>query len=80
MGYYIYVLVLEHENYFIGRSNDLLRRLHDHSMGFADEWTRIHKPLFAERVIENTQPTDLENLYQVYLNKFGSEHVRKDEY
>ncbi|CAK7994980.1 Hypothetical protein POVR1_LOCUS498 [uncultured virus] len=80
MSYYIYVLILEGDKYFIGRTIDVIRRMYDHQMGQAGDWTRRYKPLGAERIIENTSASDLEKVYQEYVKKFGSDNVRKDEY
>lgn len=80
MSYYIYVLVLEHGKYFIGRTNDIMRRFHDHSMGIAGEWTKTHKPQGVERIIENAGRVDLIEIYKEYAEAFGIDNVRRDEY
>jgi len=43
--YFVYVLELEDNNYYIGIAPDVDERYRKHAEGQGSEWTRIHKPL-----------------------------------
>lgn len=45
--YYIYILALEHHCFYVGRTNNLPKRLQDHKKGQGKgaQWTRMHKPI-----------------------------------
>ena len=40
----IYVLRLEENKYYVGRTNSLIDRIEAHVMGRGSEWTRQYKP------------------------------------
>jgi predicted GIY-YIG superfamily endonuclease len=43
---YIYVLKLEQEKYYIGKTNNPQFRLDNHFTSNGSEWTKLYKPVF----------------------------------
>ena len=85
---YLYVLLLENDFYYIGQTNDLVRRFREHyeQIGGGSIWTYLHKPI---KIIEHwdlgeyTQESAMQfenKLTLEYINRFGMEKVRGGEY
>jgi len=55
---FIYILRLEQNKYYIGKTKDLFTRFDAHKKGIASYWTRKYKPIFVERVIERASVFD----------------------
>ncbi len=62
--YYVYVLELKHEKYYVGISRDVKKRFNQHKIGEGADWTKLHEPI---RIVyqENTQ----------LVNKKEAEHI-----
>ena len=45
MSLYIYVLLLEENKYYIGKSNNIDNRLESHFNGNGSAWTKKYKPI-----------------------------------
>ena len=43
--YWLYVLELEDGCWYCGHTQDPLKRMHDHAMGWGSAWCKLHKPL-----------------------------------
>lgn len=43
--YYVYVLLLNGNNYYVGITGDVARRYEQHSRGKGSKWTAKHKPV-----------------------------------
>jgi predicted GIY-YIG superfamily endonuclease len=68
---YVYVLLLEDKNYYIGITNNLIRRFNQHYNGEGADWTKLHKPIKLLKVFEG----DLEDERQEtlrWMKKRGS--------
>lgn len=85
---FLYVLELEDDCFYIGQTNDLVRRFRQHSeqLGKGSIWTYLHKPI---RLIqywdlgEYTQEGAMQfenKLTLEFINKFGFSKVRGGEY
>ncbi|HMI05315.1 MAG TPA: GIY-YIG nuclease family protein [Pedobacter sp.] len=76
----VYVLRLENDNYYIGYSTNLKRRLAQHEQGVGAKWTIRHRPLELVEVIEHAN-LEMENVVtKQYVNKYGSGRVRGGNY
>lgn len=81
---FVYVLQLEQENYYIGQSLDLSRRIGEHFLGtFLDEgarWTKAHNPIKVLQLFPITDVhkiNDYERMVTIaYMSKFGTDKVR----
>jgi predicted GIY-YIG superfamily endonuclease len=41
----IYILKLEHNKYYIGKTNNVNKRLNDHMSNNGSQWTKKYKPI-----------------------------------
>ena len=78
--FFIYVLECESGKYYVGKTDDLFRRLFEHWNGEGAEWTKLHKPIKVERVIETTSNFDEDRYTKEYMAKKGIYHVRGAAY
>jgi hypothetical protein len=73
---YIYILQLEHNKYYIGKTNDPKRRLLEHCNSEGASWTKIHKPVKVLHLIPDCSKWD-ENTYTLeYMSIYGIDNVR----
>lgn len=80
--WYLYVLKLEGDNYYIGITTDLSRRMTTHFTVGGAKWTKLHKPLTILDAIDigyvfEKQATTFEDrVTRLYMQKYGTDHVR----
>jgi len=74
----IYVLKLENDKYYVGRTNDVSRRIIEHAGGQV-AWTRKYAPL---QVIATHPVADYAELATTlsYMEKYGLDNVRGADY
>ncbi|ARA71851.1 hypothetical protein BNJ_00004 [Kaumoebavirus] len=73
---FVFVLKLKGNNYFVGITTDVDRRIQQHSEGKGAEWTRLHPPIEKVEVLENGT-TELQNETVLkYIEMYGWEKVR----
>lgn len=72
----IYILKLEKNKYYVGKTNNLEKRKEDHMNGTASLWTKKYKPLSVEKIIPNASPYDEDKYTIEYMNKYGIDNVR----
>ncbi len=77
---FIYALELEHHKYYIGKSDDVDKRVMDHLLGKGSEWTRRYRPLNLLEIYPNTDPYDEDKYVKKYMNKYGIDNVRGGSY
>lgn len=77
---YIYVLRLTTGKYYIGKTNDLLRRMGEHTGGEGSVWTSKYKPVFLEDVSKELTPLDEDTRTKEYMLKYGIDNVRGGSY
>jgi len=76
----IYILLLEEERYYIGRSNNVLFRYQEHINGNGSAWTRKYKPISLEKTITNVSPFEEDKITKEYMSKYGIDKVRGGSY
>ena len=70
----IYVLKLENNKYYVGKTKDTHSRIKKHFSGKGSEFTKKYKPKSVEKIYFNT---DDELKYTLkFMNKYGIENVR----
>ena len=77
---YIYVLKCANNKYYVGKTNNLQKRLVLHNSGYGSEWTKLHKP---EKIILSEPLKDKyheDNLTEEYMAEFGIDNVRGGSY
>lgn len=72
---YIYILRLEENHYFIGKSNHVENRLKDHIKGIVCGFTKRYKPL-AITVIPNCDESELDLYVKKFMIKYGINKIR----
>lgn len=73
---HIYILQLEHDKYYVGRTNNLEFRLNDHFQNNGSVWTKKYKPLSIVEIINNCDNYDEDKYTIKYMEKFGINNVR----
>ena len=73
---YIYVLKLEQNKYYIGKTNNPQFRLENHCTGNGSAWTQKYKPLKVIKLIPNCSDYDEDKYTRQYMDKYGIANVR----
>ena len=76
----IYILKLEGGFYYVGKTQDPIKRYQEHMNGSGSSWTKKYKPISLEKVIENASPFDEDRYVKEYMSKYGIEKVRGGAY
>lgn len=76
----IYILKLESGKYYIGKSDNVVRRFEQHLLGNGSAWTKKYKALSLEKTIENVSPFEEDKVTKEYMAKYGIENVRGGSY
>lgn len=69
----VYVLKLENNKWYVGKTKDLTKRLQNHKSGMRSPWTQINKIINVEEIIEEG---DLKSITLDYMKRYGWENVR----
>ena len=77
---YIYILELEDDCYYIGRTNDVNKRYEYHKLGYGSTWTKLHKPIRILEIVEDASPYDEDRYVKEYMAKYGIDKVRGGTY
>jgi predicted GIY-YIG superfamily endonuclease len=76
----VYILLLEGGKYYVGKSEDVIRRYQQHVNGGGSYWTRKYKPISIEKTIVNASPFDEDKITKEYMSKYGIDNVRGGSY
>jgi cellular nucleic acid-binding protein len=76
----IYILKLDGENYYIGKTNNVDKRFAEHLSGKGSIFTKKYKPIKIEKVIPNASPFDEDRYVKEYMAKYGINKVRGGSY
>jgi len=72
----IYILLLEDNKYYVGKTNSLVVRLSDHFEGKGSVWTTKYKPLRIEKIIKDCDNFAEDKYTLKWMKKYGIENVR----
>ena len=75
----IYVLKLQHNNYYIGKSSSRKSRLDSHFSGHGSLWTQLHSPLSILETFEDKGFDELATTLR-YMKLYGIDNVRGADY
>jgi hypothetical protein len=64
----------------VGKSDNVLERIRDHTNGTGSAWTRKYKPIDVEKTIPNASPFDEDKFVKEYMARYGIDHVRGGTY
>ncbi len=73
---YIYILELENNKYYIGRTKNPNFRLDQHFNSAGSIWTKKHKPIKIVDIISNCDNFDEDKYTLKYMEKYGINNVR----
>ena len=73
---YIYILKLQNNKYYVGKTNNPKKRLVEHYDGYGSAWTNKYRPIKVLELISNSDDYDEEKYTIEYMKKFGIENVR----
>ncbi len=76
----IYLLELEGNKYYIGKTNVLKDRVIQHFSGKGSKWTKLHKPKQVISVLDGTDVFDEEKHTLLAMHKYGIMNVRGGSY
>jgi predicted GIY-YIG superfamily endonuclease len=76
----IYVLRLQGGKYYVGKSDNVLERIREHTNGGGSAWTRKYKLLDVEKTIPNSSPFDEDKTVKEYMARHGIDNVRGGTY
>ena len=73
---YIYILQLEYEKYYIGKTFDVNFRIDKHFTNNGSMWTNKYKPITILAIIANCDDYDEDKHTIIYMEKYGINNVR----
>lgn len=76
---YIYILKLQHNKYYIGKTSNPYFRIESHFNSQGSEWTKINKPIKLLKLIKGDD-YDEDKYTKMYMDKYGIENVRGGSY
>jgi hypothetical protein len=72
----IYILKLTNDKYYVGRTNNIDRRIEDHISSNGSEWTKRHLPVVSVDVIKGCDSFDEDKYVIKTMAKHGIDNVR----
>lgn len=76
----IYILELENNKFYVGKTSKIEKRFNDHINGQGSEFTKIYKPIKIHKVYKEVSEFDEDNYTKKYMKKFGIDNVRGGTY
>ena len=76
----LYVLQCAGGKYYVGKTNDVMRRFEEHKSGKGSAWTSKYKPVKMLECRTITSDHDENNVTKDYMKKYGVENVRGGTY
>ena len=76
----IYILRLTGGRFYIGKSNDAIRRYQEHLSGRGAAWTKKYPPISLDNIIESTSLLDEDTYTKEYMMLYGVDKVRGGSY
>ena len=73
---YIYILKLQSNKYYIGKTNNPNFRLEEHESGKGSAWTKKYKPIKLMELIKNCDSYDEDKHTLRYMELMGIDNVR----
>ena len=76
----IYVLKLQGNKYYVGKSQDVIGRYQQHMSGQGSAWTKKHKPMSLLECKSDVSPFEEDKVVKECMAKYGIENVRGGSY
>lgn len=78
--FYIYILKLEEEKYYIGKTANLEKRIEQHLFNSTIIWINLYKPISFEKIIVTDDELDEDKYVKKYMKQRGINNVRGGTY
>ena len=76
----IYILQLIDDKYYVGKTNNVSKRMDDHNSHMGSEWTKRYSPISILHVYENCDSFDEDKYTIKMMSQYGIENVRGGTY
>lgn len=76
----IYVLKLQKGKYYVGKTNNVIKRYEEHSNGRGSAWTSKYPPVSLVETRAMQSIHDENNITKDFMKKYGVENVRGGSY
>jgi predicted GIY-YIG superfamily endonuclease len=76
----LYVLELEDNKWYVGKTDDIHKRFDQHKTGKGSEWTKEYKPIKIHETRKITSVHDETNVTKDLMKKYGVDNVRGGAY
>lgn len=73
---FIYVLRLEQNKYYIGKTTNPNFRIESHFNSDGSAWTKLYRPIEVLEIIPKCDEYDENKYTQIYMSKYGIDNVR----
>jgi len=73
---FIYILLLESNKYYIGKTSNPNFRIENHFNSNGSEWTKKYNPIKVIEIIKDCSDFDEDKYTLIYMEKYGIENVR----
>ena len=77
---YIYVLQLQNNKYYVGKTITPHSRIEAHFTNNGSEWTKLYNPIKLIELVPNCDDYDEDKYTYKYMDKFGIDNVRGGSY
>jgi len=77
---YIYVLQLQNDKYYVGKTINPHFRIETHFTNNGSEWTKLYKPIKLVELVPNCDHYDEDKYTYKYMDMFGIDNVRGGSY
>ena len=76
----IYILELNNNKYYVGKTTNLEKRLDQHKNNIGSEWTKKYKFIKLVETIETQSEFEEDKYVKIYMNRYGINNVRGGSY
>ena len=76
----VYVLQLERGRYYIGKTDDVMKRYEEHLNGRGSAWTNRYAPVSLVETRRNVSSFEEDKVTKEYMSKYGIDNVRGGAY
>lgn len=76
----IYVLKLQSDKFYVGRTKNVEKRYNDHLLGKGSSYTKKYPPIKIEKIYYDMNPFDEDRYVKEYMYTYGIDNVRGGSY
>lgn len=77
---FIYILELQHNKYYVGKTSNPRFSLEDHYVSETCAWTRLYRPILVRELIPDCDTYDEDKYTKMYMERYGIDNVRGGSY